>query len=147
MGCVYHVGYAYKGIGCYHPGEQTPLGLPHPFYRDEYLSREGLILVRENGGEKAGVVHLTVTMVNPTPLLRMTGGLGPLGLMGLDGNMTWEFLDEEDGTRVRFTYAVGGYAKGGLDSIAPAVDYVIGEALDRLKAHIETGNPETAAVD
>ena len=83
----------------------------------------------ETLGERAGVVHLTVTMVNPTHLLRMTGGLGPLGLMGVDGNMTWEFLDDEDGTRVRFTYAVGGYAKDGLDSIAPAVDFVIGEAL------------------
>ena len=98
-------------------------------------------------GEKAGVVHLTVTMVNPTHLLRMTGGLGPLGLMGVDGNMTWEFLDAENGTRVRFTYAIGGYAKDGLDQIAPAVDYVIGEALDRLKAYIETGSPGVAPIE
>jgi len=101
----------------------------------------------ETLGEEAGVVHLTVTMVNPTHLLRMTGGLGPLGLMGLEGNMTWEFLDSEDGTVVKFTYAVGGYAKDGLKTIAPAVDYVVGEALDRLKAYIETGSPETAAVE
>lgn len=101
----------------------------------------------ETLGEKAGVVHLTVTMINPTHLLRMTGGLGPLGLMGVEGNMTWEFKDAEDGTRVLFTYAVGGYAKDGLDQIAPAVDYVIGEALDRLKAYVETGSPETAAVE
>ena len=101
----------------------------------------------ETLGEKAGVVHLTVTMVNPTHLLRMTGGLGPLGLMGVDGNMTWEFLDADDGTRVRFTYAVGGYAKDGLETLAPAVDYVIGEALDRLKAYVETGSPETVAVE
>lgn len=98
-------------------------------------------------GEKAGVVHLIVSMVNPTHLLRMTGGLGPLGLMGVNGNMTWEFLDAEDGTQVRFTYAIGGYSKDGLDQIAPAVDYVIGEALNRLKAYIETGSPETAAVE
>lgn len=101
----------------------------------------------ETLGDKAGVVHLTVTMVNPTHLLRMTGGLGPLGLMGVEGNMTWEFKDAEHGTRVQFTYAVGGYAKDGLDQIAPAVDYVIGEALDRLKAYVETGSPETAAVE
>ncbi len=98
----------------------------------------------ESLGEQAGVVHLTVTMVNPTVLLRMTGGLGPLGLMGLDGNMTWEFEDAEDGTRVRFTYAVGGYSPTGLDTIAPAVDAVIGEALDRLKRYVETGSPEEA---
>ncbi len=99
----------------------------------------------ESLGEHAGVVHLSVTMVNPTVLLRMTGGLGPLGLMGLDGNMTWEFEDAEDGTRVRFTYAVGGYSPNGLDTIAPAVDGVIGEALHRLKRYIETGSPEESA--
>lgn len=99
----------------------------------------------ETLGEQAGVVHLTVTMVNPTVLLRMTGGLGPLGLMGLDGNMTWEFEDVEDGTRVRFTYAVGGYSPTGLDTIAPAVDGVIGEALNRLKRYAETGSPEEPA--
>lgn len=96
----------------------------------------------ESLGDQAGVVHLTVTMVNPTVLLRMTGGLGPLGLLGLDGNMTWEFEDAEGGTRVRFTYAVGGYSPTGLDTIAPAVDGVISEALDRLKRYVETGSPE-----
>ena len=101
----------------------------------------------ESLGEQAGVVHLVVTMVNPTHLLRMTGGLGPLGLMGVDGNMTWEFEDADEGTRVRFTYAVGGYRDGGLDEIAPAVDFVIGEALGRLKSYVETGNPEPAAFD
>lgn len=101
----------------------------------------------ESLGEQAGVVHLVVTMINPTHLLRMTGGLGPLGLMGVDGNMTWEFEDAGAGTRVRFTYAVGGYRDGGLDEIAPAVDFVIGEALGRLKTYIETGNAEPTTID
>ena len=101
----------------------------------------------ESLGERAGVVHLVVTMVNSTHLLRMTGGLGPLGLMGVDGNMTWEFEDVEGGTRVTFSYAVGGYNKDGLDKLAPAVDFVIGEALVRLKAYVETGSPEPASVD
>ena len=96
----------------------------------------------EHLGERAGVVHMTVTMVNPTVLLRLTGGLGPLGLMGVNGNMTWEFSDAEVGTRVKFTYAVGGYRPGGMDGIAAPVDGVIGEALRRLKAHIETGDAE-----
>lgn len=97
-----------------------------------------------NGG---GVVHMTVTFVNPGIVLRLTGGLGPLGLMGVGGNMTWEFFDAEEGTRVRFTYAVGGYRAGGLGAIALPVDYVIGEALQRLKAYIETGDAGQAAVD
>ena len=92
-----------------------------------------------NGG---GVTHLTVTFVNPNVLLRMTGGLGPLGLMGVDGNMIWEFFDTETGTRIKFAYTVGGFSPDGLDSIAPAVDYVIGEALQRLKAYIETGEAD-----
>lgn len=92
-------------------------------------------------GERGGVVHLTVTFVNPEVMLRMTGALGPLGLMGVTGNMVWEFFDAGEGTRVRLSYAVGGHSAEGLDSIAPAVDYVIGEALARLVAYAETGNP------
>jgi len=98
----------------------------------------------ENGG---GIVHMTVTFVNPGVMLRMTGGLGPLGLMGVNGNMIWEFFDESEGTRVRFTYAVGGYRPGGLDAVALPVDYVIGEALARLRAYVETGDPEQAGVE
>lgn len=96
----------------------------------------------ETLGEKGGVVHMTVTFVNRNVLVRLTGGLGPLGLMGLDGNMVWEFFDDDDGTRVRFSYAVGGYMPGGLDTMAGPVDGVIGEALLRLKAYVETGSPQ-----
>ena len=97
-------------------------------------------------GEHAGVVHLTVTFVNPNVLLRLTGGLGPLGLLGVDGNMTWEFFDAEDGTTVRFSYIVGGYRPGGLEEMAGPVDYVIGEALQRLKSYVETGDADAAGI-
>ncbi len=101
----------------------------------------------EELGKHAGVVHMNVTMVYPEVVLRLTGGLGPLGLMGVDGNMTWEFEDVEglDGkTRVTFTYAVGGYRPEGLDGMAGPVDAVIGEALLRFKAYLETGDAESA---
>jgi len=101
----------------------------------------------EDLGEGAGVVHMTVTTHSPIAMLRLTGGLGPLGLMGVDGNMTWEFSDADAGTWVRFTYAVGGYRPGGLDSIAGPVDKVIGEALLRLKAYVETGDAELSPVE
>jgi uncharacterized protein YndB with AHSA1/START domain len=101
----------------------------------------------EHLGENAGVVHMTVTMVNPEVVLRLNGGLGPLGLMGVEGNMTWEFEDAEEQTRVRFTYAVGGYRPDGLDGMAAPVDSVIGEALLRLKAHIETGDAEQTGIE
>lgn len=96
----------------------------------------------EDFGGGAGVVHLQVTMVNPGVVIRLTGGLGPLGLMGVNGNMTWEFEAQDARTKVRFTYAVGGYQPGGLEGIADPVDYVIGEALQRLKAYAELEKPE-----
>ncbi len=101
----------------------------------------------ERLGKDAGVVHMTVTTVFPGTVLRLTGGLGPLGLMGVNGNMTWEFADAGDKTEVRFTYAVGGYRPGGLDKMAEIVDSVIAEALLRLKAHIETGSAGNTGLD
>jgi hypothetical protein len=96
----------------------------------------------ESLGQSAGLVHMTVTFVNPGVMLRLTGGLGPLGLMGVAGNMTWEFDDSEEGTTVTLNYAVGGYMSGGLDSIASAVDGVLIEAMTRLKSFVETGSPD-----
>ncbi len=99
----------------------------------------------EDLGQGNAVVHLVVTFVNKDVIIRLSGGLGPLGLMGVAGNMTWEFFDAGEGaTRMKWTYAVGGYRPGGLDAIALPVDYVIGEALLRLAAFLETGNPDEA---
>lgn len=91
----------------------------------------------ERLGEAGGVVHLVVTFVNPGVILRLSGGLGPLGLMGVNGNMTWEFDDGGSGTIVRLSYAVGGYLAEGLDSIADAVDGVLVEQMARLKSFVE----------
>ena len=93
----------------------------------------------EKLGPGAGLIHLIVTFVNPGTMLRFTGGLGPLGLMGVTGNMTLEFEEHDDGTLVTLNYAVGGYLDGGLDAIAPAVDTVLVEQVTRLKALVETG--------
>ncbi len=91
----------------------------------------------EKLGVDGGVVHLVVTFVNHGEMLRLTGGLGPLGLMGVNGNMTWEFTDSEEGTIVTLNYALGGYMAGGLDSIAEAVDGVLVEQMTSLKAFVE----------
>lgn len=101
----------------------------------------------EDLGEGGAVVHLVVTFVNRDVVVRLSGGLGPLGLMGVAGNMTWEFFETDDGgTRLKWTYAVGGYRPGGLDAVALPVDYVIGEALLRLAAYLDTGDPDNAKV-
>lgn len=101
----------------------------------------------ETLGGGAGMVHQTVTFVNPTVMLRLTGGLGPLGLMGVSGNMLWEFFDDPAGTRVRFSYAVGGYHPEGLDALAAAVDSVIGDALVRLARFVEVDGEERGRDD
>lgn len=95
----------------------------------------------ENLGENAGLVHMAVSFVNPGVIMRFTGGLGPLGLMGVAGNMTWEFDEAETGTVVTLQYAVGGYMPGGLDTVAGPVDGVLIEQMTRLKAFVETGSP------
>ncbi len=95
----------------------------------------------EKFGQSAGLVHMTVTFVNPGVMLRLTGGLGPLGLMGVAGNMNWEFDQAETGTVVTLQYSVGGYMDGGLDTVASAVDGVLVEAMTRLKSFVETGSP------
>ena len=91
----------------------------------------------ETLGDGAGLAHMAITFVNPGVMLKMTGGLGPLGLMGVAGNLTFE-IDEADGvSTVVLQYAVGGYMPGGLDEIAPAVDGVLIDVLIRLKSFVE----------
>lgn len=101
----------------------------------------------ESLGKNAGVVHMTVTMLYPPNVLRLTGGLGPLGLMGVEGNMTWEFDDVAGDTQVTFTYAVGGFRPDGLGAMAGPVDRVIEDALKRLQAYVDTGDAEYSDID
>ena len=91
----------------------------------------------ERLGEHGGVVHLLVTFVNPTVMLRLSGGLGPLGLMGVSGNMTWEFTDSADGTTVTWSYAIGGYFPGGLHQIAQSVDRVLIDQMNSFRQFLE----------
>lgn len=95
----------------------------------------------ESLGTGSGLVHLTVTFVNPGVMLRLTGGLGPLGLLGVSGNMTVEFEDNDVGTQIVLQYVVGGYSPDGLDALAGAVDAVLREQLQRLAAYLQSGDP------
>lgn len=132
---------AVNGIGAWWSPDHTMSGFAENLYIDTDIP--GCFC--EILGEGAGLVHMTVTFVNPTVLLRFTGGLGPLGLMGVSGNMTWEFDSTADGsTQVTLQYAVGGFMDGGLDTVAGPVDGVLGDALARLKRYVETGSPEVA---
>lgn len=94
-----------------------------------------------------GVRHLTVVHVDPGRLLRLTGGLGPLQGQAVSGALSWSLEEAEGGdgaTVVTVTYAVHGYAAGGLEGWAPGVDGVIRQQLERLGRFVETGDPEPA---
>ncbi|MEM9207846.1 MAG: ATPase [Pseudomonadota bacterium] len=102
-----------------------------------YLEPRPMGCFCESLGSGAGLVHMTVTFVNPGVLLRLSGGLGPLGLLGTSGNMTIEFEDVDVGTRVTLRYVVGGYAPDGLASLAGPVDSVLGDQLRRFGIFLE----------
>jgi hypothetical protein len=106
-----------------------------------YMDARVLGCFCERLGEGAGLVHLSISFINPGVLVRFNGGLGPLGLMGVAGNMTWEFETVDEGTLVTIEYAIGGYLPGGLDSIAAPVDGVLLDALNRLVAYVQDAVP------
>jgi len=89
------------------------------------------------------VRHMEVIYLQPGKTLRMSGALGPMQVMGVSAVGNFILSPEGDGTRLEFTYRVGGYTPGGLTQLAPVVDRVWAEQIGRLKNYIETGNPAT----
>jgi len=76
--------------------------------------------------------HLRIVYLVPESEIRFEGALGPLQTMAVQGRMTWKIRTIDEGSQVTFTYHVFGHPDGGLTAIAPAVDGVIGEQLQRL---------------
>lgn len=84
-----------------------------------------------NGGF---VRHMSVEYANPGKALRLSGGLGPLQAMGVAGAMSVTFEAKGTGSVIQVEYRVAGRADGGWNSIAGAVDRVLGEQFARLAA-------------
>lgn len=87
-----------------------------------------------NGG---GVEHGRVSNVAPGSLLRMNAALGPLQEMGVAGSLTFQIASGARGSTVTMTYAVGGYAPGGLEKLAALVDSVMAHQVQLLKQRME----------
>lgn len=87
--------------------------------------------------EGGAVEHMRIVFIQPGHLMRLTGALGPLQSEGVGGTLTWAITAEGKGARIVQTYVVGGYVRGGIDTMAAPVDQVLGEQLDRLKAYLE----------
>ena len=89
-----------------------------------------------NGGS---VRHMEVLTVMPGKSLVLAGGIGPMQSLGVAGSMKFQLTAAEGGTKLDFSYAVGGYLAAGLNTVAPIVDRVLGEQLARLKGYVERG--------
>ncbi len=81
--------------------------------------------------------HMRVSYIDPTREIRLLGGLGPLQMMGVHGAMSWKFEETESGARIIHRYAVSGFARDGLDKLAPVVDAVQSSQLKRLVAKLD----------
>jgi uncharacterized protein YndB with AHSA1/START domain len=96
----------------------------------------------ERWGNGASAVHGRVLLALPGQALRLQAWLGPLQEMPIAGVLTFGTAKRDGQTRLRVTYRVAGAADAGLDKLANPVDEVVGEQVKRLKAFIETGQPE-----
>lgn len=86
---------------------------------------------------EGGVEHMRVAHAAPGKRLNLVGGLGPLQGMGASGTMSFALEAHADGTRLRYRYAVTGYAPGeGLAAMAEPVDRVQLGQLQRLQKYL-----------
>ncbi|AIF46319.1 SRPBCC family protein [Dyella japonica] len=104
-----------------------------------------LSLKAEAGGcfcerwDNQSVEHGRVIWAAPGHALRLSTALGPLQSMAVTGVMTFTLKPAPEGTALQFEYRVNGSGASGLDKIAPAVDGVLMEQLQRLQRYAETG--------
>ena len=83
--------------------------------------------------------HMTVVFVDPGQTLRMTGGLGPLQGMGLDGALEFRLEPADGGTKITLWYRVGGYTPDDLSKFVAVVDRVQAQQLGGLADYIRQG--------
>lgn len=88
-------------------------------------------------GRTGSVEHGRVILASPGRQLRLSGALGPLQAEAVTGTLSFDIQPASPGVRVTLGYVVGGHIRGGASDIAPIVDRVLAEQLDRLKRAAE----------
>ena len=119
------------------------------FYIDAQAGGCFCELFQEKGADgktrtTGSVEHMRVIFAQPGKVLRMQGALGPLQSEAVLGTLTvaMEPLKDGKGTKLSFSYVVGGHMRYKVAEIAPAVDKVLSE---QFKALIEPFAPKTPA--
>jgi hypothetical protein len=88
--------------------------------------------IPEGGGS---VEHMRVVYFDPrVRTIRLRGALGPLQGEALTGTLTMTVEPVGTGAKISWDYVVGGYARFSLQELAPAVDGVVAEQINRLAA-------------
>lgn len=83
-------------------------------------------------GLAGSVEHMAVLLSIPDQALRMEGALGPLQSEPVNAILTVTLAKVDEGTRITFEYAVGGYMRYEVPVISKAVDGVISQQLSGL---------------
>ena len=114
-------------------------GSSEGFYIDAQANGCFCEMFQEKGADgktktTGSVEHMRVIFAQPGRVLRMQGALGPLQSEAVLGTLTVaiEPLKGGSGSRLSFSYVVGGYMRYKTSEIAPAVDKVLGEQLKSL---------------
>jgi hypothetical protein len=89
-----------------------------------------------------GVEHLRVAYIDPGKRVVLTGALGPLLYEATTGVMDVQVKTIAGGSQLILDYKVAGFAKGGADKLAAAVDGVLADQMKRFRAYA-TSRPKT----
>ena len=95
------------------------------------------------------VEHMRVIFAQPGKVLRMQGALGPLQSEAVIGTLTVAIEPSKgsSGTKVSFSYVVGGYMRYKVAEIAPAVDKVLGEQFKNMLSPFASAETEAPKAD
>jgi hypothetical protein len=98
-------------------------------------------------GQRMGSVeHMRIIYADPVQgVLRLSGGLGPLQGEATHGTLTMTIKPAEGGSRIEWEYVVGGFMRMKPEEIAPLVDKVLGEQIQRLAAKLTPAAADTVA--
>ena len=83
------------------------------------------------------VRHMEIVFYQPGKMLRLTGGLGPLQGMGVDGALNVSFSETDGSATVRLNYLVNAASFQNLEQVAKPVDRVLTEQMTRFKKHCD----------
>lgn len=89
-----------------------------------------------------GVEHMRMSFIDPGKRIVMTGSLGPLLYEATSGVMDIQFERVAGGAKVTMDYRAAGFAEGGADKLAPAVDSVLSDQMVRYRK-FAVGQPKT----